>query len=77
MLARQFLTVVGLLFRILEATARLRLGTASSHEGLVRVAQALLAVLDGEFCGLPRRISCAPHSALGDDGCPYSAIRAI
>jgi hypothetical protein len=62
------LTVVGRPFRILEATARLRLGRASRRDCLVSVAEALLAVLDGELGGLPRRISRAPRSALRGDG---------
>ena len=60
--------VVGRPFRILEATARLRLGRASRQDCLLRVAQALLAVLDGELGGLPRRLSRAPRSALRGDG---------
>ena len=68
MLAGQPLTVVRPAFRPVVATARVRLGGARNHELLVRDAQALLAVLDREVGGLPRRMSRAPRSTLRSDG---------
>ena len=58
---------IGRQFRLVVATARLRLGRAGGHERLVRDGQALLTVLDSEIGGLPRRLSCRQRSALRGD----------